>query len=388
VVKPSDTCLSPQPVVDALLRLWPGGPDLDPCAHPQQIMPAKRRVTLPQDGLEDEWAAGGARTVFVNPPYSRGQVMRWVLRAASYAFRLEVLLLVRQDTGTGWAREARRLGCSFCFATSRYHFDDWADVGQSAKFSSMYLFFGPNAAAHRRFCEAFATEGVVAPCQRISSWVYADPMDTNPVHDQASAKDIIDAWMRTGAAEVLDKHWPRYSLGDLFEYRGEDAEAEGMPLAVLDQLLEVPMSHIAWVLRNLPAGGAPTEDDSESPAPPKKGAAPKNGKAAAPKAAKVEAPAPAKKGAAPKKLAPPAPAKKGDVATDDESAAGQAARDAAVLAAVRDIGSKTGEGAARSDLLEATGVGENALRRSLERLLNRSQVARKGERRWARYYIA
>lgn len=388
MVKPSDTCLSPQPVVDALLRLWPGGPDLDPCAHPQQIMPAKRRVTLPQDGLEDEWAAGGARTVFVNPPYSRGQVMRWVLRAASYAFRLEVLLLVRQDTGTGWAREARRLGCSFCFATSRYHFDDWADVGQSAKFSSMYLFFGPNAAAHRRFCEAFATEGVVAPCQRISSWVYADPMDTNPVHDQASAKDIIDAWMRTGAAEVLDKHWPRYSLGDLFEYRGEDAEAEGMPLAVLDQLLEVPMSHIAWVLRNLPAGGAPTEDDSESPAPPKKGAAPKNGKAAAPKAAKVEAPAPAKKGAAPKKLAPPAPAKKGDVATDDESAAGQAARDAAVLAAVRDIGSKTGEGAARSDLLEATGVGENALRRSLERLLNRSQVARKGERRWARYYIA
>ena len=376
----SDICLTPQPVVAAVLRLWPSGPDLDPCAHPRQLMPARRKIMPPQDGLVDNWSAGAARTVWVNPPYSRGQVSRWVRKAAEFSDRMELLMLVRQDTGTGWAKDARRLGASFCFATSRYHFDDWLGVGQSAMWSSMYLFFGPNAASHRRFAEAFATEGILAPCQEIGSWVYEDPMNKIHPQPQASPHAIIQAWTRSGVAEVLEQHYADQPLTDILGIHEDELAGNDLPFPVIDAIVDITGRELAWALRNMPMSeqAAPVLDAKfERPA---KGD----------KAEKPVKPATGKKQAAPKpkKLAPPAPRLPGVDGGDDESVAGQAQRDAAVFAAVKDIGSKTGEGVARSDLLEAVGIGENALRRSLERLLDRNQVVRKGERRWARYFIA
>lgn len=39
-----------QPIVDALLRLWPEGIDMDPCSGPGSIVPARVRIQPPQNG--------------------------------------------------------------------------------------------------------------------------------------------------------------------------------------------------------------------------------------------------------------------------------------------------------------------------------------------------
>lgn len=68
---------TPQPVVDALLGLWPDGIDLDPCSGPDSLVPARMNLwpdapetetTFPADSLELVWSVG---TCYVNPPYGR-----------------------------------------------------------------------------------------------------------------------------------------------------------------------------------------------------------------------------------------------------------------------------------------------------------------------------
>lgn len=88
--------------------------DLDPCSGPGSTVKAKRHISLESglDGLADPWTA--ANSVFCNPPYSRGQVIRWTGRcvelvqsnALSWA-----LLLVKLDPTTAWWRLAHTVPC-------------------------------------------------------------------------------------------------------------------------------------------------------------------------------------------------------------------------------------------------------------------------------------
>ena len=51
-----------------------GGIDLDPCSTHRT---AKRILTPDDDGLATDWALKERQTVFMNPPYGRGQPIAW-----------------------------------------------------------------------------------------------------------------------------------------------------------------------------------------------------------------------------------------------------------------------------------------------------------------------
>lgn len=87
---------TPQVVVDLLRKFWPRGIDLDPCSNPTSLVPATRRVMLPDDGLEKAWTG----RVFVNPPF--GDLAAWMGKAAGAGVTREAELIflcpVRTDT--------------------------------------------------------------------------------------------------------------------------------------------------------------------------------------------------------------------------------------------------------------------------------------------------
>jgi hypothetical protein len=65
-----DWC-TPDWICNALVELFDGPPDLDPCSNPYSRVCAKTEFTLEKgnDGLIDEWSA---RNIFVNPPFGKG----------------------------------------------------------------------------------------------------------------------------------------------------------------------------------------------------------------------------------------------------------------------------------------------------------------------------
>lgn len=135
----SDTYITPQWIVDAL------GPfDMDPCCPP--IMPwrtAERMIHYPEDGLAAEWHG----RVWLNPPYSREGIGKWMAKMAAHN---NGIALVFARTGTEWAQEARRVATAALFMKGRITFcleDGSPVVGKDGKPSSagcdfMFLAFG------------------------------------------------------------------------------------------------------------------------------------------------------------------------------------------------------------------------------------------------------
>jgi hypothetical protein len=66
---------TPQPIVDALLRLWPEGITCDPCSCDASIVPAALRIDAEQNGLS--FSMWPLRT-YVNPPYDK--LRPWIER--------------------------------------------------------------------------------------------------------------------------------------------------------------------------------------------------------------------------------------------------------------------------------------------------------------------
>lgn len=86
------TWLTPPHILDAL------GPfDLDPCGHPDWPT-ARRRVTLPDDGLAADWSG----RVWLNPPYGR-EVWEWLAKLAAHGDGI-ALVFARTET-EGFVRE-------------------------------------------------------------------------------------------------------------------------------------------------------------------------------------------------------------------------------------------------------------------------------------------
>ncbi len=114
--KDSDTAITPRWIAD-WLGYWA---ELDPCAHPQQLVHAEMMLTEHDDGLRSAWVerfkawlgrtcpADGvtpdawAPRVWCNPPYSRPTP--WVVESASAVYDgASVVLLLRADLTTRWA---------------------------------------------------------------------------------------------------------------------------------------------------------------------------------------------------------------------------------------------------------------------------------------------
>lgn len=86
----SDDWLTPRYIIEAL-----GEFDLDPCASTGegQQQTAKRMIRLPEDGLAGEWAG----SVWLNPPYSRFAIGRWLERLANHGNGI-ALVFARSDS--------------------------------------------------------------------------------------------------------------------------------------------------------------------------------------------------------------------------------------------------------------------------------------------------
>ena len=147
--------LTPQPVVDAVVRLYQGQPDLDPAGHRDQLVPARRVVLLPEDGLEVPWRG----KVYVNPPYGRG-LRAWLAKGRD-SFRAdsdgtEVAMLVPAATGAEYFHDiVFGSATAVCLWRGRLAF-----VGGEggAAFNSAVVYWGRRFLAFR---DAFGPEGKV-----------------------------------------------------------------------------------------------------------------------------------------------------------------------------------------------------------------------------------
>lgn len=156
----TDERWTPQNVLDVVRAVGLIG--LDPCAPPSNPCGARRWYTEADNGLEQPWRCSAGEVVYVNPPYSRGELARWtskIVRSASADPDLEIIALTPCDLGTQWARELFTHTAAFCGWHGRIAFvkpDGTYDQG--AKQPSLFWYFGERP---RRFFRAFAAHANV-----------------------------------------------------------------------------------------------------------------------------------------------------------------------------------------------------------------------------------
>ena len=107
----SQVHLTPKWIIDAL------GPfDLDPCAaDPRPWDCAKVNVTETEDGLARPWVG----RVWLNPPFDRYAVGRWVSRLADHG---NGILLTHARTETDWFRPVWQSATALLFLSRRIKF--------------------------------------------------------------------------------------------------------------------------------------------------------------------------------------------------------------------------------------------------------------------------
>ena len=147
-------------IVDAFGRI-----DLDPCAHEQSAVEARRKIILPDCGLAGQWSG---RLAYVNPPFSA--VVTWMERAATAWKNGEVQTVVmlvpaRTDSETYQRRVSR--DANTLFLAGRMRFESPQGLAWAAPFSLMLVVWGAQDKAIERFRE-------LAPSVRMRPWAIAD----------------------------------------------------------------------------------------------------------------------------------------------------------------------------------------------------------------------
>lgn len=94
-----------------------GDVDLDPCSNERSHVAAFDvfRLDRGQDGLTLSATVDAKTHVFVNPPYSKGQVIRWVKAYEHTRF----CFLLRFDPSTEWFAELYRRAALVCLPRRR-----------------------------------------------------------------------------------------------------------------------------------------------------------------------------------------------------------------------------------------------------------------------------
>jgi hypothetical protein len=156
----SDERFTPQHVLD----VFRGYADiiLDPCSIASNPVRARHHFVRSDDGLNQGWHFEYSHSgwTFVNPPYSRGQLVRWAHKAHGEhkAFGLEIGMLVPSDMSTGWAhfllKHANAVG--FWKQRIRFQLPD-GSYESGAKFGSAVYYFGERQGRFKRVFESHAT---------------------------------------------------------------------------------------------------------------------------------------------------------------------------------------------------------------------------------------
>jgi phage N-6-adenine-methyltransferase len=124
---------------------------LDPCATPENATCANY-YTTEQDGLRQDW---GTHRCFVNPPYNRRVIGKWVRKCWEASQRgALVVLLVPARTDTKWFHDYVQGKAEVIFIAGRLRFGG-AKAG--APFPSMLVVYEPHRPVVRRAAAATET---------------------------------------------------------------------------------------------------------------------------------------------------------------------------------------------------------------------------------------
>lgn len=141
----NDDLCTPPLVTEALKPLGPIA--LDPCSNPWSPVSAKKKLDgSPRScGLTVNWRElAGRGLVFVNPPYSRGQMPLWSRKATLEAARgCEIVMLVKGDHSTDWWRVLRADARAIAYWNDRISF--LGGDHNSGNFASAIFYFGGRA---------------------------------------------------------------------------------------------------------------------------------------------------------------------------------------------------------------------------------------------------
>jgi len=121
----NNTWKTPDKLKDEITKEF--GITLDPCIYP-----------IVEDGLAKCWKG---ETVFINPPYGRGHLAPWILKAIREAEKHSVLsvMLLPVDTSTRWFHELLYNKYEIRFIKGRVKFKGPEDSVHPAPFASMIV---------------------------------------------------------------------------------------------------------------------------------------------------------------------------------------------------------------------------------------------------------
>lgn len=127
-----------------LVREVMGAIDLDPASndYAQQTIRAARYFTREDNGLAQPWTG----RVWLNPPYSRGLINRFVDKLVSEWWDgnvTEAIVLTHSKSDTKWFRKL--VNCSICYCDAgriRHNKGEGEGVGNSPPCGSTFFYFG------------------------------------------------------------------------------------------------------------------------------------------------------------------------------------------------------------------------------------------------------
>ena len=154
----NDEWYTPVKYID-LAREVMGGIDLDPasCDFAQKSVDADTFFTIKNDGLTQPWNG----RLWVNPPYSKGLIDRFVEKLREeYAFGHveQAIVLTHNFTDTAWFHALAADAAALCFTKGRIKFHTTEGVGKSPTSGHVFFYFGPDI---DMFAEKFEEVGLV-----------------------------------------------------------------------------------------------------------------------------------------------------------------------------------------------------------------------------------
>ena len=161
-----DHWTTPQWFVDLVRKVGPIG--LDPCCNVASVTNATIRAYEPShapdyevvNGLAMGWVTASG-LVYVNPPYSRGQIGKWVGKMVDESSAgCEIIALLPARTGAAWCQLVIHGAEAVCFMNKRIRFDNPppGEKNTSPRFDSMVAYWGPR---REKFAAIFAAHGVI-----------------------------------------------------------------------------------------------------------------------------------------------------------------------------------------------------------------------------------
>ena len=161
VVEDRDSWCTPQSIVDALLRFWPDGPDLDPCANERSIVPCHRRFTI-ADCIEPQHQEWESFRVYCNPPFSN--TAPWAKKLSEH--NGAAIACVLADPSVSWWRDIWSAD-AICFPDHRVKFLPPPGVKPSSFSRPIALPMWASATDHSREVQLHAFEWAFGPLGKV-----------------------------------------------------------------------------------------------------------------------------------------------------------------------------------------------------------------------------